>query len=468
MTINSVQVVNGSAGNIGPPGPAGPSYNGTSTSTFAISVGPKTFITQANLAYVTGSRVRFSSAALPVDDWMEGVVNSYVTGVMLVTIDLISATRDSNTHSDWNLTVAGNPGAQGLNGAQGVAGRPGNVIWHGVAAPTGSNPASPVDGDYYLQSNPAVPGSAAYLWGPYLHTASPVWGTSGLLLAVGPAGPAGPTGATGATGVTGPAGPQGAQGPGGTTGPPGSVGPPGATGPGYSGTSATSASIGIGSVTLATQPGLAYVTGTRARFAAYSALTNWMEGQVTAYDAVGGNLTINATLINGTGSFNNWTIAVAGEQGPQGPAGAAGAGTGDMLAANNLSDLTNKPQARINLGLATVAATGAYSDLSGKPVPPTQRSVTASPITVTATDEIINCNITSGTASCNLPSAATRAGRGIIIKDVGGQFSAHPLTLNCAGGEKMDGLASVVLSTNYQFLRLIPANDGVTTGWAIV
>jgi hypothetical protein len=468
MTINSVTVVNGSAGNIGPPGPSGPSYNGTSTSVFAISVGPKTFITQPNLAYLAGSRVRFSSAALPVDDWMEGVVSSYAAGVMLVTIDLISATRDSNTHNDWNLSSAGHPGQQGNPGAQGVAGRPGNVIWHGVAAPSGTSPASPVDGDYYLQSNPAVPGSAAYLWGPYAHASTPPWGSTGLLLAVGPTGPAGPQGAPGATGAVGPAGPQGPQGPNGTQGVPGSIGPAGPTGAGYNGTSTTSASIGIGSVTITTQPGLAYVTGLRARFAAYSAMTNWMEGQVTAYDYASGSITINAVLIGGSGTFNNWTIAVAGEQGQQGPTGASGSGTGDMLAANNLSDLTNKPQARTNLQLATVANTGAYADLSGKPLPPTQRSVTASPITVTANDEVINCNIASGTASCNLPSAATRAGRPLVIKDVGGQFAAHALTINCAGAEKADGLASITLNTNYQFLRLVPANDGVNTGWSIV
>ncbi len=35
--------------------------------------------------------------------------------------------------------------------------------------------------------------------------------------------------------------------------------------------------------------------------------------------------------------------------------GSAGAGSGDMLAANNLSDLTNKPTARTNLGLGTLA-----------------------------------------------------------------------------------------------------------------
>lgn len=38
-----------------------------------------------------------------------------------------------------------------------------------------------------------------------------------------------------------------------------------------------------------------------------------------------------------------------------------------LLAANNLSDLTNTTTAKTNLGLATVASTGAYSDLSGLP-----------------------------------------------------------------------------------------------------
>ena len=43
------------------------------------------------------------------------------------------------------------------------------------------------------------------------------------------------------------------------------------------------------------------------------------------------------------------------------------AGTSFLAKANNLSDLTNVATARSNLGLATVASTGAYSDLSGLP-----------------------------------------------------------------------------------------------------
>lgn len=42
--------------------------------------------------------------------------------------------------------------------------------------------------------------------------------------------------------------------------------------------------------------------------------------------------------------------------------GSAGAGTGDMLTTNNLSDLTNKPQAIVNLGISATAAELNYVD----------------------------------------------------------------------------------------------------------
>jgi hypothetical protein len=140
-----------------------------------------------------------------------------------------------------------------------------------------------------------------------------------------------------------------------------------------------------------------------------------------------------------------------------------------MLRANNLSDVASVSASRNNLGLAAVAASGSYSDLTGLPKPRAQRLVTASPIVVNvATDEVINCNIATGTPSCTLPAAASRAGRVLTFKDVGAQFGAHNLTILPNGTERIDGAPSLALSVNRQVVHLMPFNDGVSTGWAIV
>jgi hypothetical protein len=97
----------------------------------------------------------------------------------------------------------------------------------------------------------------------------------------------------------------------------------------------------------------------------------------------------------------------------------------------------------------------------------TQRSVTASPIVIASNDQILNVNVASGTVACTLPAAATRSGVSLIFKDVGGQFGAHALTITPQAGETIDGLASMTMSTNRQFVELTPFNDTVNTGWMI-
>ncbi len=118
----------------------------------------------------------------------------------------------------------------------------------------------------------------------------------------------------------------------------GPAGPPGAGGPGYAATSASSVAIGIGPKSFTTQAGLAYSAGARARASAAADTANSMEGLVTGY--AGTTLTINVTRTSGSGTHADWTLNLAGDP-----------GTGDLLAANNLSDVANAAAARTNLGL---------------------------------------------------------------------------------------------------------------------
>jgi hypothetical protein len=94
----------------------------------------------------------------------------------------------------------------------------------------------------------------------------------------------------------------------------GTKGDDGAPGVGYGGTSTTSLTIGAGAQTFATQAGLAYTVGARVRLSSGS---NFMEGVLTAY--AGTSMTVNVDKVGGTGTFNAWTLNIAGQPGtPQG------------------------------------------------------------------------------------------------------------------------------------------------------
>jgi hypothetical protein len=240
----------------GAPGPAGPGYAASSTTSLAVAAGSHIFATQSGLAYSAGCRARASSAGT-AGAYMEGAVTAYSGTSLTINIDTISGT---GTHADWNINLAGIPGAAGAIGSTGPA---------GPAGATG---------------------------------------------ATGPQGPQGNPGATGATGATGPAGPTGGAGP---------------QGPGYAASSTTSLAVATGALTVTTQAGLAYSIGARARLASAGTPTAWMEGQITAYS--GTSLTINADLVNGSGTHADWNINLAGipgatgAQGPAGPTGTTGA-----------------------------------------------------------------------------------------------------------------------------------------------
>jgi len=142
-----------------------------------------------------------------------------------------------------------------------------------------------------------------------------------------------------------------------------------------SATSTSALAIGNGSRTFVTQAGKQFNPGQFITAAdAVNPTVNWMTGQVTSYS--GTTLVATIGTCGGSGTIANWQLSVSGATGPQGPLGPqgpqgiqgpSGSGSGDMLRSNNLSDLVSAGAARANLGLAAVAASGAYADLSGRP-----------------------------------------------------------------------------------------------------
>lgn len=123
---------------------------------------------------------------------------------------------------------------------------------------------------------------------------------------------------------------------------------------GYVATSTTSFALGTGSKVFTTQSGKLFAVGVNVTITSDSApTTDAMYGVVTAYS--GTSLTVTVDSFIGSGTKADWTIRISGARGATGATGPAGSGSGDLLAANNLSDLANAGTARGNLGLGNLA-----------------------------------------------------------------------------------------------------------------
>lgn len=89
-----------------------------------------------------------------------------------------------------------------------------------------------------------------------------------------------------------------------------------AAGAAFTSTSTTSNAIATGSKTWAVGAGYSYQSGQFALVSDSANAANWLHGQVTDYS--GGNLTINVTRVNGSGTKTSWNV---GPSSPEGPAG---------------------------------------------------------------------------------------------------------------------------------------------------
>jgi hypothetical protein len=88
--------------------------------------------------------------------------------------------------------------------------------------------------------------------------------------------------------------------------------------PGTNATSTTSLSISIASKVFTIQTGKAFVPGMF--MIAYNSASNWMFGQVTAYDSGTGSLTLNVTKISGSGTYASWQLSLTSPNQTQGSA----------------------------------------------------------------------------------------------------------------------------------------------------
>lgn len=82
--------------------------------------------------------------------------------------------------------------------------------------------------------------------------------------------------------------------------------------PGTSGTSTTSLTIGTGSKTFTTQTGKAWVVGQFVTVASTASPTNFMYGQITAYNSGTGSMTVSVLSVGGSGTLASWTIGLGG------------------------------------------------------------------------------------------------------------------------------------------------------------
>lgn len=80
------------------------------------------------------------------------------------------------------------------------------------------------------------------------------------------------------------------------------------------GTSTTSLTVGTGSKSLTTDPGKAWATGAWVYVFASAAVSNYMVGRVTSYNATTGALVVNVSAIDGSGTHSAWVIGLATPQ----------------------------------------------------------------------------------------------------------------------------------------------------------
>lgn len=83
-------------------------------------------------------------------------------------------------------------------------------------------------------------------------------------------------------------------------------------------------------------------------------------------------------------------------------------------------------------------------------------TVNAATYDLLITDYILNVTytVTGAVTSLTIPTAQTVSGRVIIVKDAGGNATTNSITIDTEGSEKIDGVNTLVISSNYDAVML--------------
>ncbi len=399
----------------GPAGPAGPSYSGTSTTSRTLGVGSMTFTTQAGLAYASGVRLRFTSAANPMTHYMEGVVTAYSTTTLTVTMDRFVGT---GTRADWNISIVGDIGSTGPTGPGYAA-----TSTASLAIGTGSKAFTGVGTSLGYTVGQRARASSAADTANYMEGRVTAYSGGTLTVTVDKVGGSG-TFADWNINIAGDVGATGSQ------GPQGSTGNTGAAGASYAATSTTSFSVSVGSKVFTTQAGLAYVVGASRARASDSSGANYVEGLVTAYSAT--SLTISADRAVGSGTISSWNISLAGDVGAAGTNGT----NGSVLATTSTTSLTPALGSKV----FTVAAGLAFQ--TGQRV---RGASAAAPTT----------NWFTGTVASYSSTTLTIA----VDKLGSGPAAAADWNIAVSGEPGVDGAGSVISVNGYTGTIVLQAGD---------